>query len=93
MCPIIPIGYGPRTCECFLNVNICPVGREITSKIVFSGPVNMAEITKIDKLSGENYQSWKYNVKLGRKRCTACRNCNELPLKMLFSYVRIKRIP
>ena len=24
----------------------------------------MAEITKIDKLSGKNYQSWKYNVKL-----------------------------
>jgi hypothetical protein len=24
----------------------------------------MAEITKIEKLSGKNYQSWKYNVKL-----------------------------
>ncbi|CAB4033466.1 Hypothetical predicted protein [Paramuricea clavata] len=24
----------------------------------------MAEITKIDKLNGKNYQSWKYNVKL-----------------------------
>ena len=24
----------------------------------------MAEITKIDKLSGKNYQSWKYNVML-----------------------------
>jgi hypothetical protein len=24
----------------------------------------MAEITKIEKLSGKNYQSWKYNIKL-----------------------------
>ena len=24
----------------------------------------MAEITKIEKLNGKNYQSWKYNVKL-----------------------------
>ena len=24
----------------------------------------MAEITKIDKLNGRNYQSWKYNMKL-----------------------------
>ena len=24
----------------------------------------MAEITKIEPLSGKNYQSWKYNIKL-----------------------------
>ena len=24
----------------------------------------MAEITKIESLSGKNYQSWKYNIKL-----------------------------
>ena len=33
---VILTGYGPRTCECFLNVYICPVGREIIQKgIVF----------------------------------------------------------
>ena len=32
----------------------------------------MAEITKIERLDGENYQSWKYNIKLvlmGRRLC------------------------
>ena len=24
----------------------------------------MAEITKIERLDGKNYQSWKYNIKL-----------------------------
>ena len=29
-----------------------------------SSRVNMARITKIEKLSGKKYESWKYNVKL-----------------------------
>ena len=26
--------------------------------------LKMAEITKIERLDGKNYQSWKYNIKL-----------------------------
>ena len=30
----------------------------------------MAEITKIERLDGKNYQSWKYNIKLVLMECS-----------------------
>ena len=64
----------------------------------------MAEITKIEKLSGKNYQSWKYNVKLvlmevdygvlhRKEKKNRLPKLLRLLLKMLFNYVQTKRIP
>ena len=45
-------------------MSIITISGTISDRVVLSLGLTMAEITKIDKLNGRNYQSWKCNVKL-----------------------------
>ena len=52
----------------------------------------MAEITKIDKLSGE-LSVVEVQCEARKEKKYRLPKLQRMPLKMLFNYVRIKRIP